>query len=92
MHCKITTNCISGKIKLLTISWHLSKQTKLQKKINYMSPYFVLKCRKKMKTKKISSNSDYFFFLPYLLFRHLLEEKTTQNEIALQKFSLFSAI
>lgn len=77
MQCKITTNCISGKIKLFTISRHLSKQTKLQKKkkINYMSPYFVLKYRKKMKMKKISSNSDYFFFLTYLLFRHLSEVK-----------------
>ena len=39
MHCKITTNCISGKIKLLTISWHLSKQTKLQKKKSIICPH-----------------------------------------------------
>lgn len=73
MHYKITTNCISVKIKLFTIFPHLSKQSKLQKKkFNSMSPsYFVLKCRKKMKKKKISFNFDYFFFLIYLLFRHL---------------------
>ena len=39
MHCKITTNCISGKIKLLTISRHLSKQTKLQKKKSIICPH-----------------------------------------------------
>lgn len=48
---KITTNCISIKIKLFTTSPHLNKQSKLQK-FHLCVPIFCAQFRKKMKKEK----------------------------------------
>lgn len=90
MHSKITTNYISVKIKLFTISPHLSKQSKLQKGSIYMFPlYLVLRCRKKIFKKFLLF---WPFFLIYLLLRPFYGKKNQKKQIALQKLSLFNAI
>lgn len=90
MHSKIIPNYISVKIKLFTISPHLSKQSKLQKRFIYMSPlYFVLRCTKKFFFKFLLF---WPFFLIYLLFRHFFLKKNQKKQIALKKLSLFNAI